>query len=167
MDLELPSDIQILQDTIRKFVDRELIPIEMRAREGGELKPEFRGALEAKAKELGYWLLDAPVDAGGQGLSLLALAVVWQELARTIAIPPRGPGIFGPDGRSILLSMNSDQKKRYLERVFRGGKKTAFAQTEPDAARDPGAMRPTGVRNGDHYVINGSKRFIVHARNAD
>jgi acyl-CoA dehydrogenase len=167
MDLELPSDIQILQDTIRKFVDRELIPVEMRARQGGELKPEFRVVLEAKAKELGFWLLDAPVEAGGQGLSLLALAVVWQELARTIAIPPRGPGIFGPDVRSILLSLNTDQKKRYLEPVLRGEKKTAFAQTEPDAGSDPGAMRTTAVRHGDHYVINGNKRFILHARNAD
>jgi acyl-CoA dehydrogenase len=167
MDLELPSDIQILQDTIRKFVDRELIPIEMRAREGGELKFEFRATLEAKAKQLGFWLLDAPIEAGGQGLSLLALAVVWQELARTIALPPRGPGIFGPDVRSILLSLNPEQKKRYLEPVLRGEKKTAFAQTEPDAGSDPGAMRTTAMRNGDHYVINGSKRYILHARNAD
>jgi acyl-CoA dehydrogenase len=167
MDLELPSDIQILQDTIRKFVDRELIPIEMRAREGGELKPEFRATLEAKAKQFGFWLLDAPIEAGGQGLSLLALAVVWQELARTIALPPRGPGIFGPDVRSILLSLNPEQKKRYLEPVLRGEKKTAFAQTEPDAGSDPGAMRTTAVRHGDHYVINGSKRYILHARHAD
>jgi acyl-CoA dehydrogenase len=167
MDLELPSDVQILQDTIRRFVDHELIPVEMRAREGGELKHELRVSLETKAKELGYWLLDAPVEAGGQGLSLLALAVVWQELARTIALPPRGPGIFGPDVRSILLSLNPDQKKRYLEPVLRGEKKTAFAQTEPDAGSDPGAMRTTAVRSGDHYVINGSKRFILHARKAD
>src|SRR5246127_3045162 len=167
MDLELPSDVQILQDTIRKFVDRELIPIEMWAREGADLKPEVRAALQAKARELGFWLLDAPVEAGGQGLSLLALAVVWQELARTVALPPRGPGIFGPDVRSILLSLNPDQKKRYLEPVLRGEKKTAFAQTEPDAGSDPGAMRTTAVRSGDHYVINGSKRFILHARKAD
>jgi acyl-CoA dehydrogenase len=167
MDLELPSNIQILQATIRKFVDRELIPIEIRAREGGELKPEFRAALEGKAKELGFWLLDAPVEAGGQGLSLLALAVVWQELARTTALPPRGPGIFGPDVRSILLSLNPEQKERYLYPVLRGDKSTAFAQTEPDAGSDPGAMRTTAFRNGGHYIVNGSKRFILHARNAD
>lgn len=167
MDLELPSDIQILQDTIRKFVDRELIPIETKARVGGELKPEYRIALEKKTRELGLWLLDAPVEAGGQGLSLLALAVVWQELARTIALPPRGPGIFGPDVRSILLSLNSAQKQRYLDPVLRGEKSTCFAQTEPDAGSDPGAMRTTAVRQGDHYVINGAKRFILHARNAD
>jgi acyl-CoA dehydrogenase len=167
MDVELPAEIQILQETMRKFVDRELIPIETRARGEGELKPEFRTALEKKAKDLGYWLLDAPVEAGGQGLSLLALAVVWQELARTTALPPRGPGIFGPDVRSILLSLNPEQKERYLYPVLRGEKSTCFAQTEPDAGSDPGAMRTTAVRNGEHYVINGSKRFILHARKAD
>jgi acyl-CoA dehydrogenase len=167
MDLELPGDIQILQQTIRKFVDRELIPIETKARERGELKPEYRAPLEKKAKELGFWLLDAPVEVGGQGLSLLALAVVWQELARTIALPPRGPGIFGPDVRSILLSLNDAQKERYLHPVLRGEKNTCFAQTEPDAGSDPGGMRTTAVRAGDHYVINGAKRFILHARNAD
>jgi acyl-CoA dehydrogenase len=167
MDLELPSEIQMLQETMRKFVDRELIPIEIEARDGGELKHTFRAALEKKAKELGLWLLDAPEEAGGQGLSLLALAVVWQELARTTALPPRGPGIFGPDVRSILLSLNPEQKERYLYPVLRGEKNTAFAQTEPDAGADPGMMRTTAVRNGNHYVINGSKRFILHARNAD
>lgn len=167
MDLDLPTDIQMLRDTMRKFVDRELIPIETKARAGGELKPEYRAPLEKKAKDLGFWLLDAPVEVGGQGLSLLALAVVWQELARTTALPPRGPGIFGPDVRSILLSLNPAQKERYLHPVLRGEKNTCFAQTEPDAGSDPGGMRTTAVRQGDHYVINGSKRFILHARKAD
>ncbi|MCK9907779.1 acyl-CoA/acyl-ACP dehydrogenase [Microbacteriaceae bacterium K1510] len=167
MDLELPADIQMLQQTIRKFVDRELIPIETKARDGGALMPEYRAPLEKKAKELGLWLLDAPAEVGGQGLSLLALAVVWQELARTIALPPRGPGIFGPDVRSILLALNPEQKERYLFPVLRGEKNTCFAQTEPDAGSDPGGMRTTAMREGDHYVINGAKRFILHAREAD
>ena len=55
MDLELPSDVQILQDTIRKFVDRELIPIEMWAREGADLKPAVRAALQAKGIMLLRW----------------------------------------------------------------------------------------------------------------
>lgn len=167
MDLELPADIQMLQQTIRKFVDRELIPIEVKARDGGALKLEYRAPLEKKARELGLWLLDAPAEVGGQGLSLLALAVVWQELARTIALPPRGPGIFGPDVRSILLSLNPEQKERYLFPVIRGEKNACFAQTEPDAGSDPGGMRTTAVREADHYVINGAKRFVLHARGAD
>ena len=65
--------------------------------------------------------------------------MVTEELARTVALPARGPGIFGPEVRSILLSLSDEQKKRYLYPVLRGEKSTAFAQTEPDAGSDPGA----------------------------
>src|ERR1039457_1071132 len=103
MDVELPHEIRLLKETIRKFVDRELIPIETKARENGDLKPDIRAKLEEKAKALGLWHLDLPPEYGGQGLSLLAMAAVWEEMARTSAIPSRGPGIFGPDVRAILL----------------------------------------------------------------
>ena len=58
-------------------------------------------------------------------------------------------------------------KEKYLYPVLRGEKSTAFAQTEPDAGSDPGRMRTRAVRQGDHYVINGYKRFISHAKGAD
>ena len=77
------------------------------------------------------------------------------------------PGIFGPEARSILLSLSDSQKKRYLDPVLKGEKATAFAQTEPDAGADPGGMRTTAVREGDHYRINGYKRYIAHAKSAD
>jgi acyl-CoA dehydrogenase len=167
MDFELPQEIRILKDTIRRFVDRELIPIEMNAMDGPDLKPDIRKQLESKTRELGLWLLEVPADLGGQDLSLLAIAAVTEELARTVALPARGPGIFGPEVRSILLSLSPEQKQSYLYPILRGEKSTAFAQTEPDAGADPGAMRTTAIRNGDHYVINGYKRFIAHARGAD
>jgi acyl-CoA dehydrogenase len=94
------------------------------------------------------------------------MAAVWEEMARTTALPSRGPGLFGPDVRSILLSLNEQQKRRYLDPVLKGEKTTALAQTEPDAGGDPGGMRTTAVRQGDHYVVNGSKRFILHAKKA-
>ncbi len=167
MDFELPEDIRILKDTVRRFVDRELIPIEMAAMDGPDLKPDIRKALEAKTRELGLWLLEVPKELGGQDLSLLAMAAVTEELARTVALPARGPGIFGPEVRSILLSLSDQQKRKYLDPVLRGEKSTAFAQTEPDAGADPGNMRTTAVRTGDHYRINGYKRFIAHAKDAD
>jgi len=167
MDFELPADIRILKDTMRRFVDQELIPIEMQAMDGSDLKPEIRKTLEAKTRELGLWLLEVPKELGGQDLSLLGIAVITEELARTVALPARGPGIFGPEVRSILLSLSDEQKKRYLDPVLRGEKSTAFAQTEPDAGADPGGMRTTAVREGDHYRINGYKRFIAHAKGAD
>ena len=167
MEFELPAEIRILKNTLRRFVDQELIPIEMHSMDGSDLKPEIRQRLEAKTRELGLWLLEVPEELGGQDLSLLGMTVITEELARTVALPARGPGIFGPEVRSILLSQSDAQKKRYLDPVLKGEKATAFAQTEPDAGADPGGMRTTAVREGDHYRINGYKRYIAHAKGAD
>ena len=113
MDFELPQEIRILKDTIRRFVDRELIPIEMNAMDGPDLKPDIRqDSSKSKTRELGLWLLEVPADLGGQDLSLLGDRQ-WstEELARTVALPARGPGIFGPEVRSILLSLTPEQKQ--------------------------------------------------------
>jgi acyl-CoA dehydrogenase len=167
MDFELPEDVRLLRDTVRKFVDRELIPIEMQSIEGPDLKPEYKTSLEAKAKELGLWQLDTPAEFGGQGLSLLALAVVWEEVHRSIALPNRGDGVFGPSPRPIMLRLPEKMREKYLHPILRGEKSAAFAQTEPEAGSDPGRMKTRAVRNGDHYVINGYKRFISHVKGAD
>ena len=167
MDFELPEELRLLQDTVRRFVDREMIPIEMEAMDGPDLKPDVRASLEAKAREAGLWLLDVPEQYGGQGLGLLGMSIVWQEIARTIAHPPRGPSIFGPEAKPLLYQLNEEQKQRYLLPVIAGKKKTAFAQTEPDAGGDPGSMRTVAERKGDHYVINGAKRFISFVADAD
>src|SRR5215470_10074525 len=167
MDIELPEELKLLKRTVKTFVDGELIPIEMKAMDGPALRADVRADLERKAKDLGLWLLDVPAEYGGQGLSLLGMAVVWEELSRTIALPPRGPGVFGPDVKPVLFTLNAAQKEKYLFPVLRGEKTTAFAQSEPDAGSDPGAMRTTAVRKGDHYVINGYKRWITKAQDAD
>ncbi len=167
MDLELPEELRLLKQTVRTFVDRELIPIEMEAMDGPYMKPDVRARVEEKAKALGLWLLDVPTEYGGAGLNLLGLTVVWEELARTIAMPPRGPSVFGPDIRPILFTLNDAQKEKYLYPVLRGEKTTAFAQSEPDAGADPGSMRTTAVRKGDTYVINGYKRWITNAHGCD
>lgn len=167
MNFELPEELRLLKNTVRQFVDRELIPIEMRAMDGPVLRPDIRADLERKAKGLGLWLLEVPTEYGGQGLGLLGMVVVWEQLARTVALPPRGPGVFGPDVRPVLFTLNAGQKEKYLFPVLRGEKTTAFAQSEPDAGADPGAIRTTAVRHDDHYIINGYKRWITNAADAD
>ena len=167
MDLELPEDLRMLKKTVADFVDRELIPIERTSMDGPNMKPEIRAQLEKKARDIGLWHLEVPVEYGGQGLSLLGMVVGWEEMARTIAMPPRGPFVFGPDLRPILFTLSDAQKDKYLYPVLRGEKVTAFAQSEPDAGSDPGSMRTTAVRKGDKYIINGYKRWITNAGSAD
>jgi acyl-CoA dehydrogenase len=167
MDFDLPEELQMLKDTVRKFVDKELIPIEMHTIENMELKPDIRERLEKKTKDMGLWMFDVPEEYGGGGLGSLAQVLVWEELSRTVALPSRGQGIFGPEVRPILYALNPDQKKRFMDPVLRGEKKLCFMQTEPDAGSDPASMKTRAVRQGDYYIINGTKRFITGAGEAD
>src|SRR5262245_28576424 len=164
---DLPEEIRMLRDTVRKFVDRELIPIERTARTNNKLKPEVRAHLTAKARELGLAGYDVPQQYGGLGMGLIAKVTVWAELGRTIALPSRGVDIFGPNVSPILYHLNEAQTQKYLLPTIRGELNWCLAQTEPDAGGDPGSMRTTAVRHGDHYVVNGIKRFITGDDDAD
>jgi len=168
MDFELPEELRQFKTSLRRFVDKELIPVERQTvtAEGEEIKPEFLERFHKHAKALGIWMMEVPEEYGGPGLSLLARTVVIEELSRTIALPARGEGITGPSVRAILYTLTGEMKEKYLLPVLRGEKKVCFAQTEPDAGSDPGGMRTTAVRDGDHYVINGVKRFITGANKA-
>lgn len=168
MDFQLPEELRLLKDQLRHFVDNEMIPHERETliEDDSDLKPEWRTRLEKGAKELGIWMMEVPEEYGGPGLDLVGRAVVWQELARTIALPSRGENITGPTVRAILFNLTGEMKEKYLLPVLRGEKRACFAQTEPDAGSDPGGMRTTAVKDGDHYVINGTKRFISGAGKA-
>src|ERR1700748_3025 len=168
MDFDLPEELRLFQESLRRFVDKELIPVERDtvAVEGEEIKPEYLARFQKSAKDLGIWMMEVPEEYGAAALSLLQRTIVTEQLSRTIALPARGEGITGPSVRHILYQLTGALKEKYLLPVLRGEKKVAFAQTEPDAGSDPGGMRTTAVRDGDHYVINGTKRFITGAHKA-
>ncbi|MYZ47574.1 acyl-CoA dehydrogenase family protein [Rhizobiales bacterium L72] len=155
-----------MKQQLRRFVDREIIPIERDACDGPDLKPEIRARLEARAKEMGYWHVSLPEAYGGLGLGLLARCVMWEEMGRTIALPTRKPQIFGPDVSPILFHLNEEQKRDYLYPVIDGTKRCCLALTEPGAGSDPSGIATTAIRDGDHYVVNGYKRFISNAKTA-
>lgn len=167
LNFDLPEEIRMLKETVRKFVDRELIPIERTARINNKLKPAVRAALTEKAKALGLVGYDIPREYGGLGMGLVAKVTVWAELGRSIALPSRGVDIFGPNVSPILFHLNDSQKAKYLLPTIRGELNWCFAQTEPDAGGDPGSMRTTAVRRDGYYTINGVKRFITGADDAD
>src|SRR5262249_7552789 len=141
MDLELPEELKLLKRTVASFVDRELIPIEMRAMDGPSLRADIRADLERKTKELALWLLDVPTEYGGQGLSLLGM-VAWEEVSRTIALPPRCPGIFGPDLRPILFTLTPAQKEKYLYPCCAARRPPRSRSRSPTPAPIPAACAP-------------------------
>ena len=167
MDFDLPDELQMIKRQMRRFVDQEIIPIERDAYEGPDLKPDVRARLEAKTREMGYWHVSTPEEYGGMGLGLLARVVIWEEMGRTIALPSRKPQIFGPEVSPILYQLRDDQKEKYLYPVIEGHKIACFGLTEPEAGSDPSGIRTLAVRDGDHYVINGYKRFISNSTKAD
>ena len=167
MDFDLPEELQMLKDNLRRFVDTELIPIERETNDGTDFLPGVQEKLEEKARALGLWLFDVPEEYGGMGLGHLSKAVMFEEMSRTIALPSRGASIFGPRVSPILYSLTDEQKEQFLYPVIRGEKTSCFLQTEPEGGGDPGGMRTTAVRDGDHYIVNGHKRFITGAGTAD
>ena len=88
-NFELPPELRMLKESVRRFVDRELIPVERDSLVQNRLKPELREKLNVAVTELGLTGFDVPQEYGGLGLGLLAKCVVWGELGRTIGLPSR------------------------------------------------------------------------------
>src|SRR4051794_15014206 len=122
MDFELPEEMRMFKESLRRFVNAELIPIERQTvtPEGEEVKPEHLGRLQQRAKDLGIWMMEVPEEYGGPGLSLFQRTLITEELSRTIALPARGEGITGPSVRHILFTLTGELKEKYLLPVLRG-----------------------------------------------
>uniref|UniRef100_UPI003564FCF2 acyl-CoA dehydrogenase family protein n=1 Tax=Sphingomonas sp. TaxID=28214 RepID=UPI003564FCF2 len=166
-DHNLPEELIQFRDSIRRFVGRELRPLEKHVTIEGKLPKDVEAAVAAKAQAAGFWLMDVPEELGGADLGLLALAIFWEEIARTTAVSARDHAIFGPTIGPILLSLQGDLREKYLMPVLRGEMKACFAQTEPDAGSDPASMRTLAVRTGNCWKITGNKRYITKAATAD
>ena len=124
--------------------------------------------IQQKARAAGFWLLEVPEELGGQGLGYLGMAVFWHEVSRTIAIPARDHTLFGPVVGPILMSLTGKQRAR-LSRASACGREACLFRADRARCRfrSGRSMRTRAVRQGNRYVINGTKRFITHAEKAD
>lgn len=113
----------MFRDSIRRFVDKELIPLENALGPDGLLDEATAQTVRERAQQAGLWLMDVPEEIGGQGLSLLPLAVFWEEVGRsTVASWVRHHGLFGPTVGPILLQLDESQREKYLYPVVEGKK---------------------------------------------
>jgi acyl-CoA dehydrogenase len=162
MCFELPEETLAIKRLVRQLVERYAMPMERKFLRGEPPTPEEHAEATRAAKEAGLWGLSLPAEYGGAALSTLNNVVITEENSRCLV-----PIQFGGNA-SFLLACNEEQKQRYLFPVLRGEKRMAFAQTEPSGGSDPGGMmQTTAVRDGDNWVINGSKVFITRAGEAD
>lgn len=167
MDLRLTDEQRMVQQTIRKFVDKELKPLENEVlRNEREGKPglsyEKMKALQKKAKEAGFWGINTPAEYGGADLGQMMMAIVYMEVAKTFV-----PFTFGGSADNILYYGNEEQKQKYLIPTIHGDKQSCFAMTEPGAGSDTQNIKTTAVKDGNEWVINGEKTFITGGNEAD
>jgi len=168
---ELPEELRLLQRTVRDFMAGEVRPREDTWPHDCPGAPaEDLAALQAKARALGLWAMQTPVEFGGAGLGVLGQVVVAEEAAkcRMGAFFPAA-GAFGGNPPSVLFKASPEQFERFGRPIVEGTMSKAYtAISEAGGGSDPArAIRCRAERRGDVYVLNGTKLWTSHARTAD
>jgi len=170
IDFTPTQEQQALIDLVRRFVREEIVPLEADLDpDASELRPEDAARLEAKVRALGLYGMDVPEEFGGAGLDVMTRTLLAFEMTQH-----RGGlyapcyGVFGGAGLAQLYDASDDQKERYLYPMLRGEKHGYFGLSEPSGGSDPArAIRTRAVKDGDDWIINGSKLWISGADKAD
>lgn len=159
----LSDESQMIADTVRAFVEKEIYPHEDLVERTGEVPAEIAQDIKQKTLDLGFYACNFPESVGCAGLSHVDFAIVERELGRgSMALNH----FFGRP-QNILMACKDDQIDRYLMPAVRGEKMDALAMTEPGAGSDVRGMKCNAVRDGGDWVLNGSKHFISGADHAD
>lgn len=163
MDFELSSEQRMVVDTVRRFVEQELYPLEPEVERTGECPLEVGHEIRRKVLDMGFYAPNIPEEYGGGGLDLPTLMLLERELGRaSMAL-----GVWWGRPSNILCAGTEEQKERYLLPAVRGEKMDALAMTEPGAGSDIRSMKAKARRDGDDWILNGTKHFISHADIAD
>jgi acyl-CoA dehydrogenase len=164
MDFEIPENLRIMQDTIRRFVNQDLEPISQKVEEEDQIPEEN----VQQMRELGMFGLAIPEEYGGLGLGTAGECLVYEELSKTnAAFRSRIGTSNGIGSMGILFDGTEEQKQKYLPRIASGEWTSCFALSEPEAGSDAANIKTTADRHGDHFVLNGLKHFITNGDIAD
>jgi acyl-CoA dehydrogenase len=163
MDFGLSEEQEMIVQTVRSFVEKEIYPHEDLVERTGEVPAEIAQQIKKKTIDMGFYACNFDQTVGGAGLSHLEFALVERELGRgSMALTH----FFGRP-QNILMACEGDQRERYLLPAVRGEKMDALAMTEPDAGSDVRGMKCHAVRDGGDWLVNGTKHFISGAEHAD
>ena len=163
MDFGLDDEQRAIVDTVRTFVTRELYPHEDAVERAGDVPPELVTQIRTRAIRAGLHAANMPAELGGGGLDAVAMTLAEGELGKAsyalqwlVARPS-----------NILLACEGEQRERYLMPAIRGERYDCLAMSEPGAGSDVRSMTTRATRDGDDYVIDGTKHFISHADKSD
>ncbi len=163
MEFSLSSEQEMIIDTVRSFVEQELYPHEDEVEKTNHIDTGLAESIKQKAINLGLYATNMPVEYGGGGLDTLTLCLLEKELGKANF----GLQYIVARPSNILMACKDEQIDKYLVPTIRGEKVDCLAMTEPNAGSDVRSMKCHAERDGEYFVINGSKHFISHADMAD
>lgn len=157
MNFEFTEEQKMLRETVRNFVDKEIMPYIAE----WDRKGHFERSLIPKLAELGLMGVCIPEKYGGAGMDYNSLAIVCEELERGDTAFRTAVSVHtGLNSLAILQWGTEEQKQKYLVPQAKGEKIGAFGLTEPGAGSDVAAIQATAVKEGDYYILNGQKTWI-------
>ena len=157
MQFELTAEQKLIVETVRRFVETELIPLEEEVETTGQLSPARAREIFQKSRALGFYAMNIPEQYGGGGLSAVDTMLVEEQFGHTKDILIRRA--FGNVYESLLEGTDS-QKQRWLLPAVRGERTCSIAITEPDAGSDAGSIKTRAEKTGEGYTLHGKKHFI-------
>src|SRR6188472_2842256 len=164
MDFDLTPEQRLIQDTVRSFVDERVLPNAIE----NDINHHLDLAVIEGMAELGLLGIVIPEEYGGAGLDFVAEALACEEIERGEAAFRTLISVHvGLNSLSLLRYASEEQKQRWLVPQAKGEKLACFGLTEPGAGSDVASMKTTASREGDVYVLNGSKNWISYANVAD
>ena len=156
------EDHDMFRDSVRRLVETEFMPHRDRWIEQGYMEPEYW----LKAGEVGLLCADIPTEYGGSGGDFGFDVIGYEEMQRG-CVSSFGSGIQSIVAHYLMVYGTEEQKHRWLPKMASGELITSIAMTEPGTGSDLQAVKTTAIRDGDEYVINGSKTFITNGYNAN
>jgi len=163
MEFSLSNEQEMIIDSVRSFVEQELYPHEEEVEKTNHIDTGLAESIKQKAINLGLYATNMPVEYGGGGLDTLTLCLLEKELGKANF----GLQYIVARPSNILMACKDEQIDKYLVPTIRGEKVDCLAMTEPNAGSDVRSMKCHAERDGEYFVINGSKHFISHADMAD
>jgi len=156
LDIALSHENEMILQTVRAFMEKEVFPHEEEVDRLGYVPEELGRQIEQQSIEAGLYSANLPESVGGGGLDYTSMALVEREYGKT------SHALHSWIGRptELLMACQGDQVKRYLDPCVRAEKRELFALTEPEAGSDIMSMKSNAKRDGDDWVLNGSKHFI-------